>query len=149
MYSNQLEIYGLRFGTVNGYSPKMRWDLIINSMYKSAMESGVINVVNPNIHRAILFIDDLVDAMQAIIDKNDGNGGIYNIASFNDSIGNIAEYVSSYIDKSTKIITSFQPSVYDFCVSCSKFNNNIKPILFNRTPEQTTELIIKSIANEY
>lgn len=149
MYSNQIEIYGLRFGTVNGYSPLMRWDLIINSMYKSAMETGIINVVNPNIHRAILFIDDLVDSIQAIIDNEEyTEGGIFNIASFNDTIGNIAEYIVEAINKPIEINTSFELSTYDFCINCDKFNNNIKPILFRNTSRKTIELIVKSLSNE-
>lgn len=149
MYSNQIELYGLRFGTVNGYSPKMRWDLIINAMYKSAMETGKILVTNPNIHRAILFIDDLVNSIKAIIDNEDSSRhGIYNIASFNDSIGNIAEYVAESIGKPIEFTTNFTTATYDFCIDCDKFNNNISPLLSRRTSSQTIELIIKSLKNE-
>jgi nucleoside-diphosphate-sugar epimerase len=41
-------VYGLRFGTVNGFSPNLRVDLMINKMYKTAIEKGRINVSNPD-----------------------------------------------------------------------------------------------------
>lgn len=34
----------LRQATVGGWSPRMRWDLVVNTMFRSAMVDGVINV---------------------------------------------------------------------------------------------------------
>src|SRR6202046_5093633 len=51
-------VIALRKGTISGYSPRMRFDLIINTMFKNAMRDGVIRVSNPAIWRPILAIDD-------------------------------------------------------------------------------------------
>src|SRR6185503_6691921 len=43
-----------RQGTVSGYSPRMRLDLIVNTMFKSAVLDRKITVNNPGIWRPIL-----------------------------------------------------------------------------------------------
>ncbi|MFN3076996.1 MAG: SDR family oxidoreductase, partial [Alphaproteobacteria bacterium] len=52
-------VVGLRFGTVNGWSPYLRVDVMINSMYHSVKHNTGIQVSNRNISRAILGIEDL------------------------------------------------------------------------------------------
>src|SRR5271157_4817416 len=55
-------VISLRKGTVSGYSPRMRLDLIVNTMFKSALRDGVITVNNPAIWRPILSIQDASSA---------------------------------------------------------------------------------------
>src|SRR5215467_12833771 len=51
-------VISLRKGTISGYSPRMRLDLIINTMFKCAMRDRTITVNNPSIWRPILSIED-------------------------------------------------------------------------------------------
>jgi len=132
-YMNCFEIYGLRFGTVNGYSPNMRWDLMANSMVKSAVKSGNIHVTNPNVHRPILAMQDLIVGIKCILYNDNPNlGGIYNVASTNDTVLNIAKNVaytliSLNINVKDVIIhnpTDFDKSKnipYDFKINHMKF----------------------------
>ena len=50
--------YGLRFGTVNGFSRNFRSELMLNSMSRSAIDDGVVRMSNSNIHRAILSLSE-------------------------------------------------------------------------------------------
>lgn len=84
---------GLRFGTVNGCSTRLRSDLIINAMTASALASGELNLSNPDSYRPILWIEDLIEGVLAIL-ASDIEDGIFNMCSFNDNIGGIAEKVS-------------------------------------------------------
>lgn len=59
----EIEYYGLRFGSVNGWSPNMRLDLMINSMTVSAKANGEVNVFNGHAYRPILSINDLCNAV--------------------------------------------------------------------------------------
>jgi nucleoside-diphosphate-sugar epimerase len=45
---DSFSVIALRKGTVSGYSPCMRLDLVVNTMFKSALEQGVITVNNPS-----------------------------------------------------------------------------------------------------
>ena len=86
LISNERNGIGLRFGTVNGVSQNMKKELMINSMIKSFKDSGEINIMNKDFFRPILWINDLLQAIDAILESSTQTG-IYNLASFNSSIG--------------------------------------------------------------
>jgi len=86
-------VVGLRMGTVSGWSPKMRWHLIFNAMNRSAIEEGRVYVTNPDAMRSILFHDDLAERVMEII-EDDSAQGIYPLASYTMSIGELAHEVA-------------------------------------------------------
>jgi nucleoside-diphosphate-sugar epimerase len=90
------QILGLRFGTVNGGSPVIRRDLMINMMVYAANNEGKITVANKHINRSILSIDDLVRAVERIVYQGRYSfiPGMYNLASFTATVDEISSYVS-------------------------------------------------------
>jgi len=128
-----IEYYGLRFGTVNGWSPAVRKDVMINSMYSSAVTDGEIKLYIKNIMRPILGINDLMNAIEHIVDSDEDFRGIYNLASFNKTAEEIAYGVSEIMEvpvkeyetkPDEKIINSkLQTVCYDFAIDTTKFEN--------------------------
>ena len=118
-----IQYYGLRFGTVNGYSPNTREDIMINSMVRTAKTKKKIVVTNKKTRRPILAISDLVRAMEAIIDNPNDLRGIYNVASFNSTVEQIAKKVekitNSRIEYALATKTNTKP--YDFVANTDKF----------------------------
>ena len=88
-----------RQGTVCGYSPRMRLDLVINTMFKTAMMTKTITVNNPSIWRPILSIQDAVDAYVRAIESNEEISGIFNVASGNYTLGELGDVVKNRIGK--------------------------------------------------
>ena len=86
-------VISLRQGTVNGYSPRMRLDLIVNTMFKCAIDDGVITVNNPAIWRPILDVRDAASAYIRSIEANETISGVFNVASGNYTVGEIGDYV--------------------------------------------------------
>jgi Nucleoside-diphosphate-sugar epimerases len=80
---SDLEYYGLRFGTANGYSPVLRTDVMINAMVNSALRDGEIKLFIKDTMRPILGLNDLCGAVETIIDCSEDKRGLYNLASFN------------------------------------------------------------------
>lgn len=91
---DKFSVIALRKGTVCGYSPRMRLDLVINTMFKSAMQDKVIIVNNPSIWRPILAVRDAVDGYVRALEASPEISGIFNIASGNYTIGEVADYVA-------------------------------------------------------
>jgi len=96
-------VISLRKGTVSGYSPRMRFDLIINTMFKSAMKNRVITINNPSIWRPILSIDDAATAYIRAVESNSKLSGIFNVASGNYTVGEVGDLVKSTIEERLSI----------------------------------------------
>ena len=88
----------LRQGTVCGYSPRMRLDLVVNTMFKTSIAENQITVNNPEIWRPILAIQDAVQAYTKAIQLDHEVSGIFNLASGNYTVGEIAGLVKGGLE---------------------------------------------------
>ena len=125
-----VEYYALRFGTVNGYSPFLRSDVMINAMVNSALSDGHIKLYIKDTMRPILGINDLCGAIKTIIDCNEDKRGLYNLASFNKTAEQIAYEVANVMGVEVKEFeadptqiknTKNQTKSYNFSISTLKF----------------------------
>jgi len=92
-------VIALRKGTISGYSPRMRLDLIINTMFKHAVTERMITVTNPSIWRPILGIADAATAYIRAVEANGKLSGIFNIASGNYTVGEVADLVKGAVEE--------------------------------------------------
>jgi nucleoside-diphosphate-sugar epimerase len=96
-------VISLRKGTISGYSPRMRLDLIINTMFKSAMKDRTITVNNPSIWRPILSIEDAATAYIRAIEANPRISGVFNLASGNYTVGEVGDLIKSTVEERLNI----------------------------------------------
>jgi nucleoside-diphosphate-sugar epimerase len=89
----------LRKGTVCGYSPRMRLDLVVNTMFKTAVQDGRITVSNPSIWRPILGIQDAAAAYVRAVEAAPSVSGTFNVASENTTLGALADQVAATIKR--------------------------------------------------
>ena len=89
----------LRKGTISGYSPRMRLDICVNTMFRYAMEKREITVDNPSIWRPILSVQDAATAYVSAREADTNVSGIYNVASGNYQIGDIGGVVKKVIEE--------------------------------------------------
>jgi nucleoside-diphosphate-sugar epimerase len=99
MVDPEFSVIALRKGTVSGYSPRMRFDLLVNTMFRCALVDGVIRVNDPAIWRPFLSIEDATMAYTRAIEANESVSGIFNIASGNHTIGEVADLVKLAIEE--------------------------------------------------
>ena len=92
-------VISLRKGTISGYSPRMRLDLIINTMFKNAMTDRTITINNPSIWRPILSINDAATAYIRAVEANPKISGIFNVASGNYTVGEVGDLVKSTVEQ--------------------------------------------------
>ena len=151
---SNVNYYGLRFGTVNGWSPVLRTDIMINSMVHSVKTDGFVKVYIKDIMRPILGINDLANAIEAIIVTENSQRGIYNLASFNSTADEISVGVAKHlgvpvveydVDQVKHIENvKLQTKTYDFSIDSTKFINN-----FSFKFKETIETITDSLNNNY
>jgi UDP-glucose 4-epimerase len=133
-------VIGLRFGTVNGWAPNLRVDVMINSMYHSVQNGTGIQVMNKHISRAMLGIEDLCRAVDRCIEQPVPN--IYNLASFNATVDEIAQAVgqklgAEIVDKGTTA------NAYDFALDTTLFEQTYD-FTFQETPATIVDSLIES-----
>jgi nucleoside-diphosphate-sugar epimerase len=115
MADDKFSVIALRQGTVCGWSPRMRFDVIVNTMYKTAISSGLITVNNASIWRPILDIRDATSAFTRAVQASYGVSGVFNVASGNYTVGQVADLVKEGIEERTaKRIRMDILSVKDF-----------------------------------
>jgi nucleoside-diphosphate-sugar epimerase len=147
MVDKNFSVICLRQGTVSGYSPRMRLDLIVNTMFKSALLNGTITVNNPAIWRPVLSIKDAVTAYTRAIESDLGISGIFNIASGNYTVGEVADLVRTCLKENmNKDIDLKMLQLKDF----RNYKVNIekaKNILSFKPRYDITEIVLDLIAN--
>lgn len=139
---SSVRYYGLRLGTVNGFSPNLRVDLMINKMYSDAQKTNRITIYNPNIFRPILGIEDLCKAIDVIL-KKDEPRGLYNMASFNNTIQEIADKISRCL-RNISVVQKGNSQSYNFSVSTKKFQKT-----FDFKFQDTIESLVNSLVKDY
>jgi len=146
--------FGLRFGTVNGASPNLRNDIMINAMTYNALQNGKVFCFNPEVHRPILGIEDLCRAVSTIVEKGShDNKGLYNLASFNSTAREISEAVAECTGAELEIVeelpetitnVKLQTKAYNFLIDSTKFEE-----VFDFDFKETPTTIVKSIVEQF
>lgn len=117
--SNNKNVIGLRFGTLSGSSPNLNTKVVTAAMTDSAIKTGEIYCINPEVRRGLLFLEDLERALLLMM-KNPISG-IYNLNSINSTIGSIAEKIASPINAKINLMQDLLSKYYDFHMSSNKF----------------------------
>ncbi len=85
----------MRQGTVSGWSPRMRWDLVVNTMVRYALTTGVISVfAGGEAYRPLLDVQDCAEAHVRFLDSD--AAGVYNVAKQRQPLGVAAPLSEGY-----------------------------------------------------
>jgi nucleoside-diphosphate-sugar epimerase len=126
---DNFSVIALRKGTISGYSPRMRLDLIINTMFKNAMRDHTITINNPSIWRPILSIQDATTAYVRAIEASQQISGIFNIASGNYTVGEVGDLVKAAIEErlgvSIHLVIKHIQDFRNYKVSTEKAKNTL------------------------
>jgi len=90
----------LRQGTVYGFSPRMRYDLVVNTMLKDALVKGEIYVYcRGQEWRPLIDVTDIARAYVAVIKSSDKkiNGQIFNLVYKNYNILDLAKIIKKVL----------------------------------------------------
>jgi nucleoside-diphosphate-sugar epimerase len=148
MVDDNFSVICLRQGTVSGYSPRMRLDLIVNTMFKSALLTNAINVHNPAIWRPVLSINDAVTAYIRSIEADRHISGLFNVASGNYTVGEVADLVQSRInfkmEKEVSLKIEHRQDYRNYKVSIEKAKN-----ILSYKPRDDIEGIVQDLIDNF
>jgi len=113
----------LRKGTVVGWSPRMRFDLVTNAMVKTAITERRIVIHNPELWRPLIDVEDAARAYLKALEADLALSGIFNISSRNYNLRELAETVADVLlefDLRTTLEVQAQKGLRSYRVSTDK-----------------------------
>ncbi|KAF4651780.1 hypothetical protein FOL47_000180, partial [Perkinsus chesapeaki] len=137
------KVYGMRFGTVCGWSLNLRSDVMVNAMAYSALTNEKVGIFVEHVHRPVLALEDLCRAVDAIIEHRP-QPGLYNLASVQHTVYEFGKEVSDFFGvplvreqlvPGAQGNEKFTKTTYDFCVSTDKFLKAIPSFKFVGTAQ--------------
>ncbi|MCU0285454.1 MAG: NAD(P)-dependent oxidoreductase [Acidobacteria bacterium] len=144
MQDKSFSVIAFRQGTISGYSPRMRLDLVVNTMFKFALTEGVITINNPAIWRPILSIQDAATAYIRALESNEDINGVFNVASGNYTVGEIGDLVKSgvkkYLNLDVRLNIKHIQDYRNYKVSIDKARN-----VLSFHPKHNVETIIEDL----
>tara|TARA_B100001057_G_scaffold431021_2_gene458185 strand:+ start:4459 stop:5829 length:1371 start_codon:yes stop_codon:yes gene_type:complete len=119
----------LRLGTVFGYSPRQRFDLVVNIFVLMAYLNKPINVFGGNQFRPNVHVKDVSEAIELVLKKKNKitSGQIFNVGSnkLNLKIKDIAKTISKLNNKCKILIDDKSEDKRNYYVNFNKINKKL------------------------
>lgn len=141
-----------RKGTVGGWSPKMRYDLVVNTMLKSAFTTGKIIVNNPKLWRPLVDIRDVIQGYKKAIEAELDISGVFNLSGFNITIGDLGNQIHKFLINSgfeIELVINDIPDVRNYKVSTSKIEDELNYKARYTPIDSITEILSKTDFKNY
>lgn len=121
----------LRLATVYGYSPKMRFDLVVNAMTLALYKHGKIFVGRPGTQRRpVVHVKDVAKAVELVIEasKDLVDGEIFNVGSNNQNYAviDLAKEIGLAVNKPYVIEMYGDPDMRSYIVQFDKIERILK-----------------------
>jgi nucleoside-diphosphate-sugar epimerase len=119
----------LRMGTLYGNSPRMRFDLVVNTMSMKSFVDGKIQVFGGRQWRPLLGVEDAADVYVRCLEANlqDVGNQVFNVGSDsqNYQIDDVAEIIGSSLGGIPIIRDQSNPDARDYRVSFAKLDETL------------------------
>lgn len=126
----------LRIATCHGYSPRMRFDLVANTMIRDAVCKKLIVIESGEQWRAQIHVEDVARAFALCLKAhaNMVSGEVFNVGAANLQVNQLANIVKTIIPDAVIDIVEGDPDLIDYRLSCSKIEK-----VLDFTPRWTLE----------
>jgi nucleoside-diphosphate-sugar epimerase len=135
----------LRFSTVYGFSPRIRFDLTVNEFTRNVCLTGEQEIWGPQFNRPYCHVDDLaravVLAMEAPEEKVRAN--VFNVGDTSENYSKrmLMEEIQKQIPEAKAIYVERTEDPRDYRVNCDKIKNELGFAITKRVPDGIREII--------
>jgi len=138
----------LRMGTLYGFSPRMRFDLVVNTMTKTAFTDQRINVFGGNQWRPLLQVEDAARAFMLCLEADIKDVGcqVFNVGSDeqNYRIDDIADLISKALGNVPLWRDSANLDARDYRVSFDKIRKHLS-FVSKRKVEESSQVMFSKL----
>ena len=139
----------LRSGTIGGWSKRMRFDLVVNTMVKSAIKNNKLLVHNPNLWRPLIDVQDVAEAYIKCLTCESNVSEVFNISQDNYTIGGLAKQIRDELSQWNIKVDIEEQNVKDVrnYLACNRKIRDILGFIPKKKPKDSVHDIMKNITN--
>jgi len=136
----------LRPATVCGYSPRQRFDLVVNILTNQAVNLKKIKIFGGNQLRPNININDMVEAYYQLLKlpANKISNKIYNLGIQNQSVSSLAKTVKNVVANNIELITVPSDDIRSYHISSEKIKKELGFV-----PKFTVEDAVHDLCNSF
>jgi nucleoside-diphosphate-sugar epimerase len=116
----------LRFATVYGLAPRMRFDLVVNTLVAHALTTGRVQVFTPAAWRPLIHVADVADAITSVVQAPAATVGtqVFNVGSADNwQLADVARLVAGICGPSVQVdISPVDGDARDYRITTSKLS---------------------------
>lgn len=135
----------LRFATVYGFSPRIRFDLTVNEFTRNVCLTGEQEIWGPQFNRPYCHVDDLARAVVLAIEAPEEKvkSNVFNVGDTSENYSKrmLMEEIQKQIPTAKAIYVERTEDPRDYRVNCDKIKNELGFSITKKVPDGIREII--------
>jgi len=135
----------LRFSTVYGFSPRIRFDLTVNEFTRNVCLNGQQEIWGPQFNRPYCHVDDLARAVALVLEAPEEKvrANVFNVGDTKENYSKqmLMEEIQKQIPDAKAIYTQQTDDPRDYRVNCDKIKNQLGFTITKKVPDGIREII--------
>jgi nucleoside-diphosphate-sugar epimerase len=134
----------LRFSTVYGFSPRIRFDLTVNEFTRNVCLKGEQEIWGPQFNRPYCHVDDLARAVMLALEAPEAKvrSNVFNVGDTSENYSKrmLMEEIQKQIPSAKAIYIEKSEDPRDYRVNCDKIKKELGFTITKRVPEGIREI---------
>ncbi|MFN4312851.1 MAG: NAD-dependent epimerase/dehydratase family protein [Chitinophagaceae bacterium] len=135
----------LRFSTVYGFSPRIRFDLTVNEFTRNVCLTGKQEIWGPQFNRPYCHVDDLARAVVLVLEAPESKvkSNVFNVGDTSENYSKrmLMEEIQKQIPTAEGIYVERTEDPRDYRVNCDKIKNELGFTITKKVPDGIREII--------
>ena len=135
----------LRFSTVYGFSPRIRFDLTVNEFTRNVCLKGEQEIWGPQFNRPYCHVDDLARSVVLALEANEGKvkSNVFNVGDTTENYSKrmLMEEIQKQIPAARAIYVERTEDPRDYRVNCDKIKSDLGFAITKKVPDGIREII--------
>lgn len=135
----------LRFSTVYGFSPRIRFDLTVNEFTRNVCLTGEQEIWGPQFNRPYCHVDDLARAVMLVLrsPKKKVKANVFNVGDTKENYSKrmLMEEIQKQIPDAKAIYVDKTEDPRDYRVNCDKIKKELDFSITKKVPDGISEII--------
>ena len=135
----------LRFSTVYGFSPRIRFDLTVNEFTRNVCLTGEQEIWGPQFNRPYCHVDDLARSVVLVLEAPEEKvkANVFNVGDTTENYSKrmLMEEIQKQMPEAKAIYVERTEDPRDYRVNCDKIKSNLGFTITKKVPDGIREIM--------